>query len=145
MKAQFVKDIRPYNTAAIVSKDKAIRAMVQIIVDHPELHYLCVIDESDNLLGLISRKRLFQAIFSHHVSAGSMVTKLYTLLTSEQASDLLVKHVLTCKESDSLDEVINLMIRRRLDAIPVVDANGKLEGIINIERLFEEWLQEEKP
>jgi len=144
MKAHVVNDLRPYNTAAIVSGDLSMRAMVQLIVDHPELHYIYVVDESGKLLGLIGRKRLFQAIFSHNVPASSMVSKLYKLLTSEQASDLLIKHVLSCTEADSLDKVINLMIKHQLDAIPVVAADGKLEGIINIERLFEEWLKEEK-
>ncbi len=144
MKAQYVKDLRPYNRAAIVSKDMPIRAMVKIVVEHPEVHYLCVVDESEKLLGLISRKKLFQAIFSHHVPASSMVSKLYALLTSEQASDILVTHVITCTETDTLNDLINTMIKRRLDAIPVVNKEEKLEGIISIERIFSKWLEEEK-
>jgi CBS domain-containing protein len=145
MKAKIVKDLRPYNTAAIVSEDMALKGMVQLFVEHPELHSLCVVDDAGNLLGLIDRIHLFQAIFSHQVPASSMVKKLYYLLTSEQASDLLVKHVHTCKETDSLDDVINRMISSHLDAIPVVRQDGKLEGIIDVERLFKEWLKQEKP
>ncbi len=144
MKAQYVKDLRPYNTAAIVSKEMPLRSMVENVVEHPEVRYLCVVDESNKLLGLISRKRLFQAIFLHHVPASSMVSKLYTLLTSEQASDLLVTHVITCRETDSMNDLINIMIKRRLDAIPVLDKNGRLEGIVSIEHIFLKWLQEEE-
>jgi CBS domain-containing protein len=115
--------------------------MAELIVKHPEIHYLCVVDGSDNLMGLISRKRLFKAIFSHNVSASSKVTELYSLLTSESAADLLVKHVFTCKESDPLDKVIDLMISHRLDAIPVLNEDGKLEGLVTIERLLSKWLE----
>lgn len=141
MRKQLIKDLHPYNTIANVSKDMTIRSMAELIVRHPEVHYLCVVDESDNLLGVISRKRLFQAIFSHHVSASSKVTELYSLLTSEHAADLLIKHVFTCKESDPLEKIIGLMINRRLNAIPVLNKVGKLEGLVTIERLLSKWLE----
>lgn len=141
MRKQLIKDLRPYNTIANVSKDMTIRSMAELIVKHPEVHYLCVVDEYDNLLGLISRKRLFQAIFSHHVSASSKLTELYALLTSQHAADLLIKHVFTCKESDPLEKIIDLMINRRLNALPVVNKAGKLEGLVTIERLLSKWLE----
>lgn len=141
MRKQLIKDLHPYNTIANVTKDMTIRSMAEIIVRHPEVHYFCVVDESDNLLGLISRKRLFQAIFYHHVSASSKVTELYSLLTSEHAGDLLIKHVFTCKESDPLDKIIELMIKHRLNAIPVLNKVGKLEGLLTIEQLLSEWLK----
>ena len=141
MREKSIKDLHPYNKIANVSKDMTIRSMAERIVTHPEIHYLCVVDEEDNLLGLISRKRLFQAIFSHHVSAGSKVTELYALLTSEHATDLLINHVFTCKESDPLDKIISLMIKHRLNAIPVLNKAGKLEGLVTIERLLAKWLE----
>ena len=136
MSKQLIKDLRPYNRVANVSEDMTIRSMAELIVEHPEIHYLCVVDDSDNLLGLISRKRLFKAIFSHHVSSDSKVTELYSLLTSESAADLLIKHVLTCNESDPVDVTINLMIKHRLNAIPVLNKDGKFEGLVTIEKLL---------
>ena len=141
MEEQQVKDLRPYNRLANVSEDMTIRSMAELIVKRPEIHYLCVIDESGNLMGMISRKRLFNAIFSHHVSAGSKVTELYSLLTSENAADLLIKHVYTCKESESLHDIIKRMIKHRLNAIPVMNEAGKLEGMVTVEMLLEKWLE----
>jgi CBS domain-containing protein len=144
MRNQLIKDLSPYNTIANVSKDMTIRSMAELVVQHPEIHYLCVVDKSDNLLGLISRKRLFQAIFSHHVFAGSKVTELYSLLTSENAEDLLIKHVYTCKESDPVDKIINLMIKHKLNAIPVLNEQGKLEGTVTVENLLSKWLETDR-
>ncbi len=131
-----IENLRPYSTVGNVTKTMTIRSMAELVVKYPEIHNLCVVDESDNLLGLISRKRLFHAIFLHHVSAHSKVTELYSLLTSEHAADLLIKHEYTCRGSDSLDEVIDLMIKRRLNAIPVINIAGKFEGMVTIERLL---------
>ena len=144
MSKQLIKDLRPYNKIANVSKDMTIRAMAERIVKHPEIHCLCVVDDSGKLLGLINRKRLFQAIFSHHVSASTKVTELYSLLTSESAEDLLIKHFLTCNESDQLDKIINLMIKNRLNAIPVLNEDEKIEGVVTIELLLSKWLEREK-
>ena len=144
MSKQLIKDLRPYNTIANVSENMTIRSMAELIVRHPEIHYLCVVDDSHNLMGLISRKRLFKAIFSHNVSASSKVTELYSLITSEKAADLLIKDVFTCKESDPLDKIINLMISHRLNAIPVLNKGGKLEGLVTIERLLSKWLETKK-
>ncbi len=141
MKKQLIKDLYPYNTIGNVSGAITIREMAKLVVKHPETHYLCVVDDSDNLLGLVSRERLFQAIFSHHVSASAKVTELYSLLTSEHAEDLLIKHFITCNESDPLDEIINLMVKHQLDAIPVLNKNEKLEGLLTIEQLLSNWLE----
>ena len=141
MNKLLIKDLRPYNRIANVLDGMTIRSMAELIVKHPEIHYLCVVDDADNLKGIISRKRLFNAIFSHHVSAGSKVTELYSLLTSENASDLLIKHVFTCKESDKVEEIIKQMIKRRLNAIPVLNESGKLEGQITVELLLSYWLK----
>ena len=141
MRAHLVKDLHPYKTIANVSEKATIRDMAKLIVEHPGLHFLSVIDEGGYLLGLISRKRLFQSIFSHHVSASSMVTTLYSLLTSEYATDLLLKHVITCREMDSLDKAINTMIENRLDGIPVLDGSGKYKGLLTIEQLLQNWLE----
>lgn len=144
MKDQLIKDLYPYNTAANVSKDMTIQSMAELVVEHPEIHELCVVDDTGTLLGLISRKRLFEAIFSYHVSASTKVTELYALLTSEDAEDLLIKHFRTCNESDPLDKIINLMIKQRLSAIPVLNESGKFEGLVTIERLMSEWLEAKK-
>ena len=45
--------------------------------------------------------------------------------------DAMTKHVLTCREHDSVDQIMALMTTRRIRHLPVVEA-GKLVGIISI-------------
>ncbi|MHA1280511.1 MAG: CBS domain-containing protein, partial [Candidatus Helarchaeota archaeon] len=76
---------------------------------YPNKHHLCVVDENGKLIGLISRKRIFRAVFSHHVAADSRLHELYALLTCETANDLLTRNIITISETDDIDKAISAM------------------------------------
>lgn len=50
--------------------------------------------------------------------------------TSTKVSDVMSKGVRTCKESDSVDDVMELMGKEQLRRIPIVDDRGALVGIV---------------
>jgi CBS domain-containing protein len=47
------------------------------------------------------------------------------------ASDVMIKEVLTIKESTPLKEVARLLSERKITGAPVVDENGDLVGVIS--------------
>ena len=50
--------------------------------------------------------------------------------TSTKVSDVMSKGVRTAKESDSVDDVMELMGKEQLRRIPIVDDRGALVGIV---------------
>lgn len=44
--------------------------------------------------------------------------------------DIMTREVVTCRESDSLDTALKAMSNHQLRRIPVVDAEGRIAGII---------------
>jgi CBS domain-containing protein len=48
-----------------------------------------------------------------------------------KARDIMVSPVITAKPSSTVKEVAKLMLDRRISAVPVVDENGELAGIIS--------------
>ena len=50
--------------------------------------------------------------------------------TSTKVSDVMSKGVRTAKESDSVDDVMELMGKEQLRRIPIVDDRGTLVGIV---------------
>ena len=46
-------------------------------------------------------------------------------------ADLMTRNVVTCREADTIDEIMALMTARRIRHLPVVEG-GKLAGIISI-------------
>lgn len=47
-------------------------------------------------------------------------------------SDIMTRDVVTCSQDASLDDVMHTMTRGRFRHVPVVDAAGRLTGIISI-------------
>ncbi|HFE63396.1 MAG TPA: CBS domain-containing protein [Caldithrix sp.] len=144
MKMKIVSEFQPFEDALKIDESFTIEAMVRLFVKYPQIHHLCIMDPEAHLKGLIDRKRLFKAIFSHHVSESSRIHELFTLLTSESAADLMIRHVLTVSPDDSIDSVIETMIRENIYEMPVVDEQKKVLGFLSSAMILKEWLSEQK-
>ncbi len=125
-----VSDFKPYVPAVQVEQGKLIKDILERFVEHPTVHHICVVDKDGKLQGVINLKRMFQAVFSHHVSADSRVTQLYNLLTSEKAGELMIADVLTATEDEDINPVIKKMIEHDLFEIVVVDNDKQVLGFL---------------
>lgn len=144
MKKKTVSEFQPFDDALKIDESVTIEKMVQLFMKHPQIHHLCIMDKDDHLMGLIDRKRLFKAIFSHHVPESSRIHELFTLLTSESAADLMIRHVITVSPEDSIDSVIETMIRENIFEMPVVNEQKKVLGFLSSAMILLEWLKEQK-
>ena len=81
---------------------------------------LVVVDEDDRIAGIISERDIVRAIATQ--GAQALSTPLASVMT---------RSVVTCAESDTVDEVMARMTRQRFRHLPVVE-NGRLTGIISI-------------
>jgi CBS domain-containing protein len=125
-----ISDFKPYVPAVQVEQGKLIKDIVERFVEHPTMQHICVVDKDGKLQGMINLKRIFQTVFSHHVSADSRVTQLYNLLTSEKAGELMISDVMTVTEDEDINPVIKKMIEHDLVEIPVVDNNLHVLGFL---------------
>lgn len=49
-----------------------------------------------------------------------------------RVADIMVRAVITCREHDTLDEIMQTMTRGRFRHVPVADEAGRLAGMISI-------------
>lgn len=56
--------------------------------------------------------------------------------------DLMTAAVLTCRDDDSVESLMQTMTERRIRHLPVVDADGKLTGIVTIGDVVKSRLDE---
>ena len=138
-----VKDFKRYEPAFKVEKEKLIKNMVPHFVEHPLNHHICVVDEDGKLEGMINRKRFFQAVFSHHVSADSRISRLYNLLTAEKAGELMITEVAVVAEDEDINAVIKKMIERDLIEVPVVDENKHVLGFLTSGQILKKLAKEQ--
>ena len=143
MKKRVVADFRPYEAPATISEDVDLVDIVQVFINNPVLHHICVVNSEGRLHGLINRKRIFKAIFSHHVEARSRVSNLLRFLTAETSGEIMITHVVTATEEDSIDDVIRNMIEHNIREIPIIDTKRSVIGFITILRIMKEWAAEQ--
>ena len=81
---------------------------------------LVVVDGKDNIAGIISERDIVRAI----AEQGERVL-------SSELSTVMTRTVVTCSESETINDVMTRMTRGRFRHLPVVE-DGRLTGIISI-------------
>lgn len=140
MHGKLIRDFRPYETASLITEKAGLIDILHEFVNNPSLHHVCVVDKEGKLLGLINRKRLFKVIFSHHVASDTMINKLLLFHDARISSDIMLTHIITAKEDDSIDDVIRLMIKHNIREIPIIDTNGEVIGFLTVLIIMRAWL-----
>lgn len=103
-----------------MSVDEAIRYVRRQAEGKLEtMHYAYVLDNDQRLRGVVSLRALF-------VSAGE-----------RSIAEIMRTKVVTVPESMDQEAVAHVIARRRLAALPVVDTDGHMKGIVTIDDIVE--------
>ena len=110
---------------------------------------LMVIDENDHLAGMLSLYDILLFVQPKHIhvwseiedlEAQALFGELLDRVKAVQVSDIMTTRVLTVKPETHLMVIADLMIKRHIRRIPVVEGN-RLAGIVYISDLFDHLLQ----
>ena len=102
-----------------ISVDEAISYVRRQARERSIGHYVYVTDESQRLLGVISFRELFAA------AAGTKVR------------DVMLADVVTATEQEDQEELSRRFAEYNLMAIPVVDAEGRMKGIVTVDDIMD--------
>lgn len=111
-----------------------------------KLSGLPVVDEENMVIGIISDtdiigysqrlKVMPLTNLSGWISPHTEITELATMrkgfenLNYTRVGDIMTKKVHMAREDEPVNNVAGLMSRRRINRVPIIDAEGKLKGII---------------
>ncbi|MDA8306966.1 MAG: CBS domain-containing protein [Deltaproteobacteria bacterium] len=110
---------------------------------------LMVIDEKDRLVGMLSMYDILLFVQPKHVhvwseiedlEAQSLFGELLDRVKSVQVADIMTTNVVTVKPHTHVMAIADLMIKRHIRRVPVVEGND-LVGIVYISDLFYHLLQ----
>jgi CBS domain-containing protein len=87
---------------------------------HRRIGALVVVDGQGGIVGIISERDIVRAL----AEAGPPCL-------SRPVAETMTREVVTCRECDTLDELMSMMTARRFRHIPVI-AEGDLVGIVSI-------------
>jgi CBS domain-containing protein len=120
---------RKGHAVVTVRPEASIAAAIRELTDK-SIGALVVSDETGSVLGLISERDIVQAL-----------ARFGTLRLDLRVSDVMMRHVVTCREDDAITRVMDLMTRHRVRHLPVVE-DGQLRGIVSIGDVVKHRLDE---
>ena len=145
MKKELVKDWMTKEVITI-SANSTLPEAHQIMMNE-EIRRLPVVDENGRLVGIITLGDVRGAQPSPATSLS--IWELNYLLSSLKVEKIMTPDPITVNIEATIGEAARLMLENRLSGLPVVDNDGKLEGIITESDIFSmvvlhEWSDEEE-
>ena len=109
-KGRAVTTARPTTTLLEVADKLAVKRIGAILI----------VGTRGEIAGIVSERDIIRALSARGPDC-----------LTEPVSETMTKHVVTCEETDTLDELMAMMTARRFRHLPVM-ADGALVGIISI-------------
>jgi CBS domain-containing protein len=109
---------KPDATVITIGPDAGVRELLSLLAEH-NVGALIVSSDGESLEGIVSERDVVRHL--HH--DGTVV--------NNTVSAIMTELVETCEPTDQLDDLMEIMTRRRIRHVPVVQG-GKLVGIISI-------------
>ena len=94
-----------------------------------DIRHLPVVDADNNLVGMISDRDLgpLMTIFTEGAEAQRMIVPL----SRRRVAELMSSDVVAVDADADMSDVIEMMLEQRIGAVPVVDGEGNVSGIIS--------------
>jgi acetoin utilization protein AcuB len=129
---------RVMNTYLVtVSPDTTI-IKAKDIIDEKKINHLLVVDENENLLGLVSDRDVKKSWASPATTLS--VHELNYLLTQLTVEMIMSKKIITISSGTTIESAALIMQKNRISALPVMEAE-KLVGIITTTDVMEVLLR----
>jgi len=141
MKDKIAKDIMT-NDVIVANKDDKISDIANLLIKE-KIGGLPVVDENNKVVGVISETDIMKK--ETHIESPRAINILQGIIflddmkklednmkqiAAYKVEDLMSKDIIKVNENDTFDYIANIMIKKSINRVPVVDDEGKLKGII---------------
>lgn len=122
-----------------VGPDTPLADLLDPLVD-PEVRYIYVVGPGDRLLGVISTLDILRVFLPEFMDANlakliaegdSLIRDRFRAVKGRSASTLMTKDFVAVDPDDTVIAAEAMLVERRYNALPVVDAQGVLHGQIS--------------
>lgn len=141
MKNKTAKDIMTMDVI-VANKSDSIADVAQLLIKE-KIGGVPVVSEDRKVVGIISETDIMKK--EKYVEAPQVLNLLQGLIffsdfkqmekdmkriAAYKVEELMSTDIITVHENDTFDDVANVMIKKSVNRVPVVDDNNKLKGII---------------
>ncbi|MGE0431372.1 MAG: CBS domain-containing protein [Planctomycetota bacterium] len=125
--------------ASVVPATATLAEIVAAVIHNPASYEVYVIDADGRFAGVITAQRVARFVFSHQSPATESATDMLDMLSAETAGELVRGEAVSVSQTDPLPDVIDVMFRHGLIAVPVVDDDGRILGNLNLLQILAAW------
>jgi CBS domain-containing protein len=131
-----------------VEKDTSVKELI-FILKNSELANMPVVDEEGKLIGVISEKDLIKAALPGYfdmlhstsfIPDMNQLAKKLTQIADDPIEKYLHQDVILVREDDDDLQAADLIIRKNVKNLPVVDEEGRLVGLVKRINLLQHLL-----
>lgn len=131
-----------------VEKDTSVKELI-FILKNSELANMPVVDEEGKLIGVVSEKDLIKAALPGYfemlhstsfIPDMNQLAKKLTQIADDPIEKYLHKDVIFVREDDDDLQAADLIIRKNVKNLPVVDKDGRLVGLVKRINLLQHLL-----
>src|SRR3990172_6002980 len=119
--------------ACIVEQERQLVAVAEGLSSHPGVHTVAVVDSEGRLLGIIPMRLLLDDLFLR-VAPEEFLAELKDMEGMEEPAFVTM--------DDTAREAFSRMHERRLDGLPIVDADMRVVGYLDRLQLLRLWLNQ---
>lgn len=132
--------IRDWMTTAVVSaKEDSSMLKVQKLMQEHGIKRIPVVDDEMKLIGIVSDRDIKEASPSKATTLD--MHELTYLLSELKIKDIMTKEPVAVSPMDTIEQVALIMLEKKLTALPVVDWERKLIGIITEADIFKIFIE----
>lgn len=154
---RLVADITRRDTQTVLP-ETTVEEVIRLI-DANDIQRLAVVGPDGRLLGLISDRDLLGAFMPEHpegiwgyltsllpfTERGKRYQACGETLRSRTAAEVMNRNMVTVQEDAPIDDAIRLMIARGFKRLPVLDGQGRFQGMISRDSLLRTGFARQEP
>lgn len=128
-------------TVRAVRPDEPVAAALDLL-QSSESRHLPVVDDGGALVGLLSDRDL-RALLGWYDSDEETLQRAQASEAAQRpVSDIMTRNVLTLGLDDDVEDIIEHLLDEKVGALPVVDEDEKLVGIVSYIDVLRAWHRE---
>lgn len=126
-----VKDVMTANSLKYCTPETNLHDAAKAMGD-ANCGVLPVVDSTKKVLGIVTDRDI----------ALSLARNISTPINERTIGEIMTKNVFTIKSQDELTEAYRKMREKMIGRLPVVDEQGKLEGILSLNKILNETVRQ---
>jgi acetoin utilization protein AcuB len=99
------------------------------VLQSMEIRHLPVVDEGGNLVGMLSDRDLGPLL--RVFTEGAEAQRLVLPLSRRRVVEFMSAGILSVNPDTEVSEIIDTMLEQKISALPVVDGEGEIVGIVS--------------